>query len=58
MLRRVPGLGLYLACVNAAAFLAFAADKARAPSAPRFAWGVPVLLALQCALLAWGSAMG
>ena len=25
---------------------------------PRFAWGVPVLLAVQCALLAWGSAMG
>ena len=25
-----PGLGLYLACVNAVAFLAFAADKARA----------------------------
>ena len=88
----VPGLGLYLACVNAAAFLAFAADKARAAlgrfriretallslalaggalgalaamhlcrhkiRTPRFAWGVPVLLAVQCALLAWGSAMG
>ena len=25
---------------------------------PRFAWGVPVLLAVQCALLACGSAMG
>lgn len=92
VLRRVPGLGLYLACVNAAAFLAFAADKARAalgrfrireaallalalaggaPGAlaamdlcrhkirtPRFAWGVPALLAAQCALLAWVSAMG
>lgn len=92
VLRRVPGLGLYLACVNAAAFLAFAADKARAAlgrfriretallslalaggalgalaamhlcrhkiRTPRFAWGVPVLLAVQCALLAWGSAMG
>ncbi len=92
VLRRVPGLGLYLACVNAAAFLAFAADKARAAMGrfriretallsltlaggalgamaamhlcrhkirtPRFAWGVPVLLAVQCALLAWGSAMG
>ena len=92
VLRRVPGLGLYLACVNAAAFLAFAADKARAAMGrfriretallslalaggalgalaamhlcrhkirtPRFAWGVPVLLAVQCALLACGSAMG
>lgn len=92
VLRRVPGLGLYLACVNAAAFLAFAADKARAAlgrfriretallslalaggalgalaamhlcrhkiRTPRFAWGVPVLLAVQCALLACGSAMG
>ena len=92
VLRRVPGLGLYLACVNAVAFLAFAADKARAAlgrfriretallglalaggalgalaamhlcrhkiRTPRFAWGVPVLLAVQCALLAWGSAMG
>ena len=84
--------GLDLACVNAAAFLAFAADKARAAlgrfriretallslalaggalgalaamhlcrhkiRTPRFAWGVPVLLAVQCALLAWGSARG
>ena len=25
---------------------------------PRFAWGVPVMLAAQCALLAWVSAMG
>ena len=92
VLGRAPGLGLYLACVNAAAFFAFAADKARAAlgrfriretallglalaggalgalaamhlcrhkiRTPRFAWGVPVLLAVQCALLAWGSAMG
>ena len=91
-LGRVPGLGLYLACVNAVAFLAFAADKARAALGrfriretallglalaggatgaraamdlcrhkirpPRFAWGVPALLAAQCALLAWASAMG
>ena len=91
-LGRVPGLGLYLACVNAAAFFAFAADKAKAalgrfrireaallalalaggaPGAlaamdlcrhkirtPRFAWGVPVMLAAQCALLAWASALG
>ena len=92
VLGRAPGLGLYLACTNAAAFLAFAIDKARAalgrfrireaallalalaggaPGAlaamdlcrhkirtPRFAWGVPVMLAAQCALLAWASAMG
>lgn len=91
-LGRVPGLGLYLACINAAAFFAFAADKARAAlgrwrvreaallalalaggaagalaamdlcrhkiRTPRFAWGVPALLAAQCALLAWASAMG
>lgn len=91
-LGRAPGLGLYLACTNAAAFFAFAADKAKAalgrfrireaallalalaggaPGAlaamdlcrhkirtPRFAWGVPVMLAAQCALLAWASAMG
>ncbi len=92
VLGRAPGLGLYLACTNAAAFFAFAADKAKAalgrfrireaallalalaggaPGAlaamdlcrhkirtPRFAWGVPALLAAQCALLAWVSAMG
>ena len=91
-LGRVPGLGPYLACINAAAFFAFAADKARAAlgrwrvreaallalalaggaagalaamdlcrhkiRTPRFAWGVPALLAAQCALLAWVSAMG
>ena len=84
VLGRAPGLGLYLACTNAAAFFAFAADKAKAalgrfrireaallalalaggaPGAlaamdlcrhkirtPRFAWGVPVMLAAQCAL--------
>ena len=89
------GTGGWLAVlgrVNAAAFLAFAIDKAKAalgrfrireaallalalaggaPGAlaamdlcrhkirtPRFAWGVPALLAAQCALLAWVSAMG
>ena len=88
VLGRAPGLGLYLACVNAAAFFAFAIDKAKAAlgrfrireaallalalagglaamdlcrhkiRTPRFAWGVPVMLAAQCALLAWASAMG
>ena len=91
-LLRAPGLGPYLACINAAAFFAFAADKAKAAlgrwrvreaallalalaggaagalaamdlcrhkiRTPRFAWGVPALLAAQCALLAWVSAMG
>lgn len=92
VLGRAPGLGLYLACTNAAAFFAFAADKAKAAlgrfriretallslalaggalgalaamhlcrhkiRTPRFAWGVPLMLAAQCALLACGSAMG
>lgn len=91
-LLRAPGLGPYLACINAAAFFAFAADKARAAlgrwrvreaallalalaggaagalaamdlfrhkiRTPRFAWGVPALLAAQALLLAWASAMG
>ena len=91
-LLRAPGLGPYLACINAAAFFAFAADKARAAlgrwrvreaallalalaggatgalaamdlcrhkiRTPRFAWGVPALLAAQALLLAWASTMG
>lgn len=89
VLGRAPGLGVYLASVNAVALLAFTADKAKAAAGrwrireaallalalaggalgalaamdlcrhkirtPRFAWGVPVMLAIQCALLAWMS---
>ena len=53
VLRRVPGLGLYLACVNAVAFLAFAADKARA-ALGRFRIRETALLSLALA----GGALG